>query len=387
MHKRRSIMNIILAFDSFKESMSSLQAAQSFKKGFSRIIRGTRYQIISISDGGEGFVQSMVLSAQGRSFRIQARDPLMKKIRAPYGLVKNNRVGVVEMAAASGLHLVPPSKRNPLNTTTYGTGQLIAAALRRNPGEIIVGIGGSATTDCGLGMAQALGARIYDRKGRLFKPGMCGRDMINVGRIDATALKKRIGKTRFRVACDVTNPLYGKKGAAHIYGPQKGATPKIVKQLDLGLRHMARIIKRDLKKKVDTLPGSGAAGGLGAGLTAFLNAKLEKGIDIVLDVARFDDKCRKCDLVITGEGKIDGQSIFGKAPVGIAQKAKKLKKPAMAVCGALGPGTARLKRYGLKECIAITPPGTPLARALKQGKKNMQRTASDIALRIKKIKP
>ncbi|MFH1759749.1 MAG: glycerate kinase, partial [bacterium] len=284
-------MNIILAFDSFKESMSSTQAAQCFKKGFTKIIKSAHFSIISISDGGEGFVKSMTASTGGKSFYSEVNGPLMEKIKAFYGFINKQNLGIVEMAAASGLHLVPLKKRNPLNTTTFGTGQLIKAAMGRGSKEIIVGIGGSSTTDCGLGMAQALGAKIYHKNGSLFAPGIKGRDMINVSHIDISQVKKIIGKTRIRVACDVTNPLYGKKGAAFVYGPQKGASPKIVKELDEGLKNIARVIKNDLGLNVAGLPGAGAAGGLGAGLRAFLNASLEKGIDILLDVAGFEKMC------------------------------------------------------------------------------------------------
>lgn len=313
-------MKIVIAPDSFKESLTALEVANAIEKGFQEIYPDATYIKIPMADGGEGTVQSLVDATDGQIIKKQVIGPLGHPVEAFFGVLGNGKTAVIEMAAASGLHLVPQADRNPLITTTWGTGELILAALDYKVEHIIIGIGGSATNDGGAGMAQALGAKLLDDKGEQI--GYGGGSLNQLVSIDLSALDPRLQQVKIEVACDVNNPLVGPTGAAAIYGPQKGATPEMVNLLDRNLTHYAEIIKKDLSKDVIDIPGAGAAGGLGAGLLAFLSAELKRGVDIVIAATQLEKHMNKADLVITGEGKIDNQTIHGKTPIGVAKTAK-----------------------------------------------------------------
>jgi glycerate kinase len=374
---------LLLAFDSFKESMTSLEAAAAFEKGFRKGWPGARYLTASISDGGEGFTDALLHHGNGKRIPVKVRDPLGRRITAHYGLFDNGCKAVIEMARASGLELLKPHERNPLKTSTYGTGQLIDAALKQGANTLIVGIGGSATNDGGIGMAQALGVRFYDGKGRLIDAPATGADLERIASIDAGSLSCRLRNVRVSVACDVKNPMTGLNGAAPIYGPQKGATPAMVRRLDAGLVNLCRVMARDLKKDIGKVPGAGAAGGLGGGLSAFLGATLSPGIHIVLATIGFDAMLKKADWVITGEGRSDAQTASNKAPAGVAQAAAKAGLPVLLVSGSLGRGFETLYTSGFTACFSITPGPVPLEQAIRDGKINMTRAAESLVRLIR----
>lgn len=319
--------------------------------GVRKVVPKARVITIPMADGGQGTVATMVAATGGRTLHAKVTDPLGKKIRAAFGLLGDGRTAVIEMAAASGLMLVPPAKRNPLITTTYGTGELIKAALNTGAKKLIIGIGGSATNDGGAGMAQALGARLLDPSGNDLPFG--GAALARLHRIDISGLDPRLKKVDIEVACDVTNPLLGPKGASAVFGPQKGATPQMVKTLDAALSRYAQIIRRDLGKNVHNLPGSGAAGGLGAGLMAFLGARLRRGIEIVIEAVNLHKHIQGCHLVLTGEGKIDRQTVFGKTALGVAKVAREHGVPVIAIVGSVGEGAEETLKHGLDAYFSI----------------------------------
>ena len=277
---------------------------------------------------------------------------------------------VIEMAAASGLPLVPDDKRNPLVTTTYGTGQLIKAALDAGCREVLIGIGGSATNDGGMGMAQALGVSFRDAAGRELGAG--GAELDRLADIDVSGLDPRVGEARITVACDVDNPLCGERGASAIYGPQKGATPEMIRRLDAALRSFAGVVKRRLGKDVIDVPGAGAAGGLGAGLMVFAGGKLTAGINAILDIVRFDELLGGVDLVITGEGKLDAQTAFGKVPVGVARRVKPHGIPVVAIAGDIGKGSEAVYAMGISAVVSTVDRAMPLAEALAESRRALE---------------
>lgn len=334
-------MKIIIAPDSFKGSLTALEVCEAASRGIAAM--GVSIETVSVpmADGGEGTVQSLVDATGGRLVSVRVSCPLGEEIEASYGLLGDGVTAVIEMAAASGLPLVPPGKCNPLYTTTYGTGQLLKAALDAGARKLIVGIGGSATTDGGLGMAAALGARLLDERGEEVAP--TGSGLAELASIDLSDFDPRIASADIRVACDVDNPLYGPQGAAYVYGPQKGATPEVVEQLDLGLQRFAEVVARDLGVEVADMPGAGAAGGLGAGLVAFCGAHLEPGVKIVIDTVGLREKMQGCDLCLTGEGRIDFQTAFGKTPKGVADVAAEAGVPVVAFGGAVATDAPNLQ--------------------------------------------
>ncbi len=297
-----------------------------------------------MADGGEGTVQSLVDATDGTLVTETVTGPLGGDIDAVYGLLGDGTGAVIEMAAASGLPLVPDDQRNPLKTTTFGTGELIAAALDEGRRELIVGIGGSATTDAGAGMAQALGVRLLDESGEQI--GFGGEELARLAAIEMSEADPRLRETEIRVACDVDNPLYGERGAAHVYGPQKGASPENVETLDENLRHFADIVQRDLGLDVRDIPGAGAAGGLGAGLVAFCGASLEPGVEIVIDAVDLPGAMRGADLCITGEGAIDSSTAYGKTPAGVTSVAARNDVPVIAIAGAVAFDAVSLHEQG-----------------------------------------
>ena len=345
-------MKIVVAPDSFKGSLTAVEVADAIGQGVREIFPEAKIIKIPMADGGDGTVQCLVNATGGEILKEKVVGPLGDEVWASYGILGDKKTAVIEMAEASGLTLVPEDKRNPLITTTYGTGQLIKAALDQGCRKMIIGIGGSATNDGGAGMVQALGVKLLDREGK--EIGFGGGELKKINRINISNLDNRLSETEVLIASDVSNPLCGPKGAARIYGPQKGATPEIIEELDKSLAHFAEIIKRDLNKDVKDMPGAGAAGGLGAGLMAFLDAELKPGIEIMIEIVKLEQAIKDADLVITGEGKIDSQTIYGKAPIGVAKIAKKYNIPVIAVAAIVGDDADIVHKYGINTLISVT---------------------------------
>ncbi|MBM7605518.1 glycerate kinase [Metabacillus crassostreae] len=375
-------MKIVIAPDSFKESLTALEVASLIEKGFKEVLPDAEYIKIPMADGGEGTVQSIVDALQGKIVEYHVTGPLGIQVPAFFGLSGDGETAVVEMAAASGLQHVPPERRNPLLTTSYGTGELISAALDCGAKHIILGIGGSATNDGGAGMIQALGGKLLNSKGQQIKFG--GASLLDLSMIDLTTIDERIHKTKIEVACDVDNPLIGPSGASAIFGPQKGATNETVKILDKNLEHFADLIETTLKLKLRNKPGAGAAGGLGFGvMAAFSSAKFKSGVDIVLEKVDFDKHVKNATCVITGEGRIDSQTIHGKAPIGVARAAKKYNIPVIAITGALSNESEVVKDHGIAALFSIVPGAMTLAQAVDQAEIYTTITAKNIASIIK----
>jgi glycerate 2-kinase len=370
-------MKVIIAPDSFKESLSALEVANAIEKGFRDIFPEAEYVKIPMADGGEGTVQSLVDATGGRIVKTEVTGPLGDRVKAFFGVLGDGKTAVIEMAAASGLHLVPSEKRNPLVTTTRGTGELILAALDEGAEHIIIGIGGSATNDGGAGMIQALGGRLLDRHGQ--EIGLGGGSLSELADIDLSGLDVRLKHVKIEVACDVDNPLTGPKGASAVFGPQKGATPEMVATLDKNLHHYADVIERVLGKQVKDIPGAGAAGGLGAGLLAFLEAELKRGVEIVLETVNFHERIQDASLVITGEGRIDGQTIFGKTPIGVAKAAKRYNIPVIAIAGSVSDDSDVVLSHGIDALYSIVPGIIPLEKALANAEYYVTKTARNIA--------
>lgn len=356
-------MKIVVAPDSFKGSLSALQAAEAIELGIGKVFPDANIKKIPMADGGEGTAQSLVDATGGQLLVERVADPLGNEIEAEYGILGDRTTAVIEMAAASGLTLVPIDRRDPFVTTTYGTGQLIKAALNRGCRKLIIGIGGSATNDGGAGMAEALGAKLLTSNGKSISPGGWGLGALDT--INLSDLDSRLGATATVVACDVDNPLTGTNGAAHVYGPQKGATPDMIETLDANLARFASIVKRDMGKSVGDIPGSGAAGGLGAGLIAFLNAELKSGVEIIIDAVQLEKQLEGASFVVTGEGEINFQTVFGKTPVGVAKLAKKLGIPVIAIAGSIADGADEVHKAGIDAIIDIVPTPMPLEKAVR----------------------
>lgn len=370
-------MKIVVAPDKFKGSLSAADAAAAIARGVRRAWPGAEIRQVPVADGGEGTMRALVKATRGTVVRRKVVGPLAKPVVAELGILggqSSQRTAVVEMAAASGLKLVPPHKRNPLITTTYGTGQLIRAAIELGCKKIIVAIGGSATNDAGAGMAQALGWQLLDAKGRQI--GFGGGALKNLSAIKPPLAPCPSSPVLILGACDVRNPLYGKNGAAYIYAPQKGATAAMVRELDNGLRQFAKIVKRDLGKDVAHFAGSGAAGGLGAGLVAFLNAELRRGVELVLEAIQFDRILRGADLVITGEGKIDEQTAQGKAPWGVATAAKRRRIPVIAFSGAVLSHPSEKLRQRFDVILSIAPAGVSLQYSMRHAGRLLEKATA-----------
>lgn len=376
-------MKIVVAPDSFKESMSAKEVCDSIEKGLLSVSKDWEIVKVPMADGGEGTLEALVDATNGKIFNEKTLNPLGKEITSKFGILGGKNIAVIEMASTSGLELISPEKRNPYITTTYGTGQLMLKALEQNVEEIILGIGGSATNDGGAGMLQALGAKLLDENRD--EIGFGGYELSKLDRIDFSSLDKRLKNIKILVACDVTNPLTGKDGSSYIFGKQKGATPEMIEILDRNLLHYSKIIKRDLGFDVNNVSGAGAAGGLGAGLLT-LGAVLKKGIDIVIEANELDKKVQGADLVITGEGSIDGQTRFGKTPYGVVTIAKKYNIPTITLAGNIGKDIDILYNYGFDTIFSIMQGVDTLENALKKGKENIERTAKNIGHFIKIFK-
>lgn len=374
-------MKFVIAPDSFKESMSAKKAALAMEEGIRRVFPAAECVIIPMADGGEGTVQSLIDGTNGVIVKVEVTGPRSEKVVAEYGLLGNGQTAVIEMASASGLELIQKGNRNPLLTTTFGTGELIKHALDQGVKNILIGIGGSATNDGGVGMLQALGVSFKDKDGveLPFGGGYLGR----LHSIDISGMDKRLYSTKFDVACDVTNPLIGQNGASCIFGPQKGASPEMVAILEQNLSHYAHMIKDRLGIEIAFVEGSGAAGGLGAGLLAFLNAELKNGVNTVIKHTNLEAKMNGADYVFTGEGRIDSQTIYGKTPFGVATTAFKLKIPVIAFAGSIGKGTDVLYDHGFMAIVGIQKEVTTLKEALKLGSANLSDAVENVCRIIK----
>lgn len=376
-------MKIVVAPDSFKESMSAKEVCDSIEKGLLSVSKDWEIVKVPMADGGEGTLEALIDATNGKIFNEKTLNPLGEEITSRFGILGEKNIAIIEMASTSGLELISPEKRNPYITTTYGTGQLMLKSLEQNVEEIILGIGGSATNDGGAGMLQALGAKLLDKNGN--EIGFGGYELSKLNKIDFSNLDKRLKNIKILVACDVTNPLTGKNGSSYIFGKQKGATPEMIEVLDENLLHYSKIIKRDLGFDVNDIPGAGAAGGLGAGLLT-LGAILKKGIEIVIEANELDKKVQGADLVITGEGSIDGQTRFGKTPYGVVSVAKKYNIPTVTLTGNVGKDIDILYDYGFDAIFSIMQGVDTLENALKNGKENIEKTAKNIGYFIKIFK-
>ena len=370
-------MKIVIAPDSYKESLSALEVASAIERGFREIYPDADYHKLPVADGGEGTVEAMVAATQGRVVEVEVTGPLGDTVQGFYGLSGDEQSAFIEMAAASGLELVPGDKRCPLTTTSWGTGELIRHALDAGVKHIIIGLGGSATNDGGAGMAQALGVKLLTADNQAIVPGGAGLETLE--RIDISELDARLAECRIEVACDVTNPLTGEEGASAVFGPQKGATPEMISRLDAALEHYAQCVKRCLDINVLALEGGGAAGGMGAALYAFCGAELRPGIEIVTDALHLDKLVADADLVITGEGRIDSQTIHGKVPVGVARVAKRYNVPVIAIGGSLTPDVGVVHDHGLDAVFSVLYRICTLEDALRDAEENLFMAARNIA--------
>ena len=367
---------IVLAPDSFKESMTAKEVCTAMERGIKKANNKIICVHVPMADGGEGTMQSLVDATNGEVYSLKVFGPLGNMVEAQYGILGEGEVGILEMASASGIQLIPAKQRNPLLTTTYGTGQLINACLDHGVKKILIGIGGSATNDGGAGVVQALGGKLLDKQGN--ELGFGGGELGKLTSIDLKNFDPRLKEVVIEVACDVNNPLCGEKGASNVFGPQKGATKEMIGILDDNLKHYADIIKNQLGKDVIDVPGAGAAGGLGAGLLAFLDGTLKKGIEMVIEYTGLEEKVKDADMVWTGEGSIDYQTQYGKTPFGVAAVASKHNKPVIALAGKVGEGIDILYESGIDSIFGIMQGVTSIEEALVNGPENVEKTAENI---------
>ncbi|WP_025820059.1 glycerate kinase [Shewanella marina] len=370
-------MKIVIAPDSFKESLSAMQVANAIETGFKQVLPNAQYIKVPVADGGEGTVQSVVDATGGKIITVSVQGPLGDTVNAFYGVMGQGKTAIIEMAAASGLHLVDPSRRNPLLTSSWGTGQLIAHALDHGIRHIIIGLGGSATNDAGAGMAMALGAILLDEHKQPLALG--GEALADLAYLDTSKLHPAIAECQFDVACDVDNPLCGARGASSIFGPQKGATPYMVKQLDAALNHYADILVENGYVDHRLTSGSGAAGGMGLSVMSLLEATLRPGIEIVLETLKFDEQITGADLVITGEGRLDSQTLHGKTPIGVTRAAQRHNIPVIAIAGCVSHDANQLLAHGITAVFAVVPRAMPLNEALAESEYNLTQAAINIA--------
>ena len=373
-------MKIVLAPDSFKGTMSSMEVIEHLAAAAKKHFNQVEIIKVPIADGGEGTVDALVSALNGEYRHVEACGPLGSPVRAKYGIV-NGDTAVIEMAQASGIMLLEPGQLNPLYTTTYGTGQLIKAALDDGIRKIIIGIGGSATNDGGIGAAQALGVRFLDADNN--EVGFGGKELSRINHIFISGLDERIQSTQITVICDVSNPLTGETGATRTFGPQKGATPEMLEELEQGMVHYSQVVRDKLGIAVNSIPGSGAAGGMGAALIGFLGAELCSGINVVLDLVGFDGILDGADLVVTGEGRIDGQTVFGKVPVGIAGRCKSKGVRVIAVAGCLGQDSEKVYDFGIDGIMQTVQKDMSLEEALKRAGEDLSAAAERMFRLIK----
>lgn len=371
-------MKVVISIDSLKGSLTSMEAANAIKNGILKVKKECEVVIKPLADGGEGTVDALVEGMNGQAIITEVTGPVKEKVKAKYGILKETNTAIMEMAQAAGFALVPTELKNPLYTTTYGVGEMIKEAMAKGCRNFIVGIGGSATNDAGVGMLQALGFEFYDENDDLV--GLGGQVLNKIKRINVTNRIKELDECNFKIACDVNNPLYGENGAAYIYGPQKGATPEIVKLLDEGLINFAEVVKKDLDKDIAQVPGVGAAGGLGFAFLGFLNSKLESGIKIILDEINLDEAVKEADIVITGEGRLDNQTAMGKAPIGVAKVAKKYGAKVIAIAGCTTDDAIKCNEEGIDAYFSIVNSAMTIEEAIKKENaiKNMTLTTTQI---------
>ncbi len=375
------MIKILIAPDSFKHSLSSLEAANSISTGIQKILEEVEIILSPVADGGEGTVQALIDATDGILEKTRVHDPLMRMITASYGILGDGKTAVIEMASASGIELLKPEERDPLKTTTYGTGELIRHALDNECSRIILGVGGSATIDGGAGLLAALGALFLDQNEKAFLPNGGNPDQIHT--LNFEALDPRLKDIRIRIGTDVDNPLTGEKGAAAVYGPQKGAGPQEVKKLEENLSSYADLLETYTGKHFHSMPGAGAAGGLAISLLAFTNAQIESGFTLIAEETRLEDKIKEADLIITGEGKIDEQTAYGKTAFGVAQLAKKYNKTVIAVGGTLGSGAEELYYKGFDLILPITEGPTELETSLREAPRLLENTGMRIGRILK----
>ncbi|MBU1101160.1 MAG: glycerate kinase [Bacteroidetes bacterium] len=367
--------HILIAIDSFKGSISSYDAASAIERGLKKIDSNVKVEKVPLADGGEGTVEAIISYAKGSYVTATVHDPLMRNVSAVYGLFNNNETAVLEMAAASGIGLLSEDERDPAIATTYGTGELILDALNKNCGSIIIGIGGSATNDGGVGMAMALGAKLLDYDGQDI--GYEPQNFSKLYSIDFSQIDPRIKNMKITVLCDVNNPLVGKNGASHVYGSQKGADKKMIELLDANLKHLADVTEMELGRSFRNIAGAGAAGGLGFGLVAFLGARLQSGINFLTEFVNLEKKIRESDIVITGEGKVDSQTMFNKLPVGIAELAKKHNKKTICIAGQFEKEAFRMHGEQFDEMYFIMEEVVNNEDAMSNAAEHLERIASE----------
>jgi glycerate kinase len=380
-------MRFVLAPDSFKESMSAVAAAAAMERGIRAVFADADCITVPMADGGEGTVDALVAAMGGEQVQAQVRDALGRPVRARYGFVVSEKLAIIEIAAAAGIDLVAEADRNPRRTSTFGVGELIADALDHGANRFIVGLGGSATNDGGAGMLQALGARLVDARGDELPGG--GSALSSLDRIDLAAFDQRLATANFQIASDVTNPLLGPNGASAIFGPQKGADEATVAELDSALTTWASVVTSVTGRDVATIPGSGAAGGLGAAFLAFFNSEIHRGVEVVMSATHFADKIVGADYVLTGEGSVDSQTASGKTLLGVAESAAQLGVPVIAFAGRIGDGAETLYSLGLSAIVPIVQGVSNLSQALAEGPTNLERAVATscrlISLRDERI--
>ena len=375
---------IIIAPDSFKGSLTSIEVANAIEEGIKNLITNCEIVKLPIADGGDGTMDTLVSALKGKKIKIKAHDPLMRPIKVEYGLVQNGKTAVIEMAIANGLTLLDIAEQNPSATTTFGTGEIIKDALKRGCHSFLIGIGGSATNDAGTGMLKALGYRFIDKNGK--ETDGTGNSLSKITKIDESRVMPELKEAQFTIACDVNNPFSGLNGAAYVYAPQKGASEQMVKELDEGMESFRQLIEKVKGLNLNTIPGTGAAGGLGGGFVAFLNAELKPGIEMVLQAIDFDKHLLNSDLVITAEGKLDKQTAMGKAASGILDAASQKKIPVIAIGGTVEDKEVLLKR-GFSSLFSTTPSTMPLQEAMQKdiAKRNIIKTTEQIIKSIDEL--
>ena len=374
-------MKIVVAPDSFKGTFSAREAADIIERGVVKVFSEARLTKVPMADGGEGTVEALVDATYGKIVKANVTGPLGEKTEAQYGILGDGKTAAIEVAAASGLPLIPRGHANPMNATTFGTGELLKDALDKGCTKFIIGLGGSATNDGGSGLAKALGVRFLDKCGKDIGAG--GGSLNKLNSIDIGGIDKRLQNCSFTAACDVDNPLCGESGASYVFGPQKGANSEMVKVLDEGLANFARVAKIHLGKDIKNIPGTGAAGGLGGGLIAFFGARLCRGIDIVIEATQLENKIKDADLVITGEGAMDFQTAYGKTPYGVAQAAKKCGKPVIAIAGCLEKGYETLYDKGFDAIFSTADKPMNLEKAMGDGAVLLENAAERVMRAVK----
>ena len=376
-------MKFVLAPDSFKESMTAKEVCQAMENGIRKVLPDAKIISVPMSDGGEGTMDSLIDATNGQKYAVKVTEPLGTPVTAHYGILGDQKTAIIEMAEASGLSYVPQDKRTPATikkTTTFGTGELINAALKHDVTRVIIGLGGSSTNDGGSGMAQAIGVKFFDHNDHEITQKLGGGDLKQITRIDTIDINPKIKKTKFLLASDVTNPLTGTNGASYVFGPQKGADQAPAKELDENLSHYAKIIGQNIAQT----PGSGAAGGLGTGLLAFTHAKIYPGVKLVANEVHLAEKIKEADYVFTGEGGTDFQTQFGKTPYGVAQIAKKYDVPVISLAGYIGKGIDHLYDKGFTAIFGILAKAENIDQALKDGPQNVERTTENVVRLIAK---